>query len=324
MCHRTPPPSSSSSFLHPSTILRRTPTPATNPRRPLTVRAARGKLQRAEPDVTGTPPSFLLFLLPPPLHHPPPHPHPRHQPPPPPHRPRRTGTTSNERTPTSTRPHRSSSSSSSFLHPSTIIRRTPTPATNPRRPLTVRAAGGKIQRNIPHVNIRTSATHPAASAAAAASPLAHRHSAPSPRHADPVHRRQEPPLGSQRRRDPRSRHQQPRLNAPLLLLHHASTAAAGILPFRSRAPSSIHVVVAQPLRIQVTFPSAMVFTWCFLLPLSHLTWYQSSQFLFARDWLQAHLYDSVYLLAFFVGVKLGGGRCNQQHLLSTREPSESP
>ncbi|KAL2333635.1 hypothetical protein Fmac_014848 [Flemingia macrophylla] len=75
--------SSSSSFLHPSTILRRTPTTATNPRRPLTVRVAPGKLQCKNPDVTGSPPCFLLLLLPPSLHHPTPHPHPRHPPPPP-------------------------------------------------------------------------------------------------------------------------------------------------------------------------------------------------------------------------------------------------
>ncbi|KAL2332724.1 hypothetical protein Fmac_013937 [Flemingia macrophylla] len=68
--------SSSSSFLHPSTILRRTPTTATNPRRPFTVRVAPGKLQCKNPDVTGSPSCFLLLLLPPSFHHPPPHPHP--------------------------------------------------------------------------------------------------------------------------------------------------------------------------------------------------------------------------------------------------------
>ncbi|KAL2340072.1 hypothetical protein Fmac_008012 [Flemingia macrophylla] len=242
-----------------------------------------------------TTPSFLLLLLPPPLHHPPPHPHPRRQPPPsapprpssierratsqhptpvpppppsstlppsfappPPPPPTPAAPTigaarpsATERSPTSQAPH-PGSSSSSFLHPSTILRRTPTPSTNPRRPLTVRAAGGKFLRNNPHVNIRTSASHWAASAAAAGSPLAHCHSAPSPCLADP-----------------------PCLNAPLLLLHHASATAVGILPFWSRVPSSIPVVVALPLRFQVTFPSAMVFTWCF--PWSHLTWSYSAE-----------------------------------------------
>ncbi|KAL2346513.1 hypothetical protein Fmac_000513 [Flemingia macrophylla] len=46
--HTTPPPSSSS-FLHPSTILRRTPTPATNPRRPLIVHAASGSSSARTP-----------------------------------------------------------------------------------------------------------------------------------------------------------------------------------------------------------------------------------------------------------------------------------
>ncbi|KAL2321538.1 hypothetical protein Fmac_025917 [Flemingia macrophylla] len=69
----------------------------------------------------------------------------------------------------------------------------------------------KFERKKPHVNIGTSATDRAASAATAAGPLGQRHSALSPRHANPVHRRQETPLGSQRRRDPRPGHQQPHL-----------------------------------------------------------------------------------------------------------------
>ncbi|KAL2343941.1 hypothetical protein Fmac_005226 [Flemingia macrophylla] len=126
--------------------------------------------------------------LPPPSSTPPPSsapPHPRHQPPPPPHR-RTAEPSATERSPTSRAPH------PRFLllllppplhhpppHPHPL-HQPPPPPYRPRR-------RGNFLRNNPHVNIGTSASHRAASAAVARSPLAHRHSNPSPRLPDPVH-----------------------------------------------------------------------------------------------------------------------------------------
>ncbi|KAL2343287.1 hypothetical protein Fmac_004572 [Flemingia macrophylla] len=251
-----------------------------------------------------TTPSFLLLLLPPPLHQPPPHPHPGRQPPPPPHRRRRSGQaplnerrrhghptpvpppppsstlpphprprhqppppphrrhrrlSAGERSPTSRTPH-PGSSSSSILHPSTILRPTPTPHQPPPPPFLQRHRGQLPAKQPPrqHRDHRLTPGRLCRS---------HRISVgPPPLRPIPLPSRSgtlPSSLGSQRCRDLRSGHQQPRLNASLLLLHHASAVAVGI-------PYSIPAVVALPLRFQVTFPSSMVFTWCF--PWSHLTW----------------------------------------------------
>ncbi|KAL2329067.1 hypothetical protein Fmac_022494 [Flemingia macrophylla] len=206
---------------------------------------------------TRTPSSFLLLLLlPSPLHQPPPHPHPRHQPPPPLTVGRRRPKLRRNKPDVTTTPP-------SFLllllppplhHPPPHPYPRHQPPSPPHRP--------RRRDRDPHVHIATGATHTAPTRLAAASRLAHPHP-PHPRHADPVARRHEPPLGSQRHPDPRSRHQHPRLNAPLLLHHGSAAAASGLAPPPPSMPSS-------PNQIQVTFPSAMVFTWCFLLPWSYL------------------------------------------------------
>ncbi|KAL2346269.1 hypothetical protein Fmac_000269 [Flemingia macrophylla] len=175
-----------------------------------------------------------------------------------------------------------------LLHPSTIIRRTPTPATNPPPPHP-RAAGA--------TSTQTSPTSTSGPAPHTCPPLAQPHHLRWPT-ATPPHPRAmhigSPQAGTApwEPTPARSviRHQQSRLNAPIL--HHASAAAAGILPFRSRAPSSIHALVAQPDSgdlllchgVHVVLPSPRSYT--------------------ELNWVEVDATNNI--------------------LLSTREPSESP